>query len=66
MGATGLEHPASSSGKTDIPDSRGAKSSASPDAGDADPRLRRLVHTWKGLPEHVRAAIMALATLGEQ
>ena len=34
----------------------------SPLAGDVDPDLARVVSSWPGLPEHLKAAVMALVT----
>ncbi|MFT5424914.1 MAG: hypothetical protein ACI89L_002717 [Phycisphaerales bacterium] len=57
MGATGLELPPESSGKTAIPELGVAESGALP---PHDPRLVRLMESWPDLPEPIRAGIAAM------
>jgi len=62
MGRVGIEHPPLAQSKTPISESGGAESGAH-DAPKPiqDPVLTEIVAAWPQLPEHIRAAIKALA-----
>jgi len=64
MGRAGHEHPPLTPSRSAISASDGAKS----DAHDApDPDLAEIATLWPKLPEHIRAAVMALvAARGER
>lgn len=61
MTPTGSEHPSKTPTKTPIPKSGGAESGA-PGAPERlrDPELQRIIDAWDGLPEAVRAGIVAM------
>jgi hypothetical protein len=61
MGGTGLEHTAFSPPRTTISPFECAQSgSLDSQKSPADPDLALLVARWLNLPEHIRAAVMAL------
>lgn len=61
MGPAGLEHTPLMLSRTAISEGRGAKSGARRAPGcNSDPDLASVVATWPNLPEHIRAAIVAL------
>jgi hypothetical protein len=61
MGPVGLEHPPLTVSKTPISEGSGAKSDAH-DAPKApkDPDLAIVDKAWPELPEHIKAAVIAL------
>ena len=64
---TGLEQGAKTPRETCRSDAGGAESGASEsDSVDSDPDLQRLIDRWRGLPEVIRKAIMALVETTER
>ena len=61
MGATGLEHLAKTTGKTNDSKAGGAESGAvGSEIGPIEPDLRRLIDAWPTLPDALKTGIVAM------
>ena len=61
MAGMGFEHPAFSSGKTGVAAESGAESGALyAREAQNDPPLRAIIDAWPGLPEAIKAGILAM------